>query len=506
MVSLSALPLELLLPGDETLPIRVHGDLSAARELLPGRQLTSPSGAERPAAVLRLPGGPAPTGRTVETLLREVEQGRVALWISERREPKALGAARGDVGEDCLRFLAGGRTLCRPEAAWTVPIAGAGKLDFLRQLYQTTLGRRGRTDPGRYRYRVELICPAGGPRTSWILELLRDLGRRRIVALEPRSLGRIDRTATGMTVCQLETAQEERLALKVTRDAVHAQGLEREAAHLRRLQGLHGLPQEIAHALPRIVDAGRRHGFAWRLEEWLPGRSAADLMYRPRQREQVFERAVDWITALHECATAPARPAGEYASWARATVARIAERAGARDEAFARRLASYVESRLKCAALPTFPGHGDYWLGNLLRDRASGRIRGVIDWQHGDVQAPPLADLLHLLFTRKGPLSRYAHGSRVAAFLAGRLRRRDWRRIVRYLKRLHLDPATTGLLGVLYWVHYLAEWEATEADKRDWYRRSYRAVRRTLDGDFESRLDRLGTRLQASTARSSWTA
>jgi aminoglycoside phosphotransferase (APT) family kinase protein len=324
------------------------------------------------------------------------------------------------------------------------------------------------------------------------------LAERQIAGLDARSLGRVDRTATGLTVCQFSTAGGAKLALKVAGDEISAEGLSREAEYLRGLRAHSGLPRQIVNSLPHVLESSRHQGYAYRLETWLPGRSASDLMYWLGTREEMIDTAIDWITALHKSSVGAARQTAGYAEWARAVILRISARAGSEDEAFAERIAAYLTSRLDRYSPPTVSGHGDYWLGNILRDPDSGRITGVIDWQHGDRQAPPLEDVLHMLFTRKWLFSFYDPGSHVAAFLKRRHGPRDRQRIAGYMKDLGLSMEAVGLLTVLYWIRYLAEWEASEGPKRGWYHRSYSRVRNVLSDELETRLDGLGSWLSAT--------
>jgi len=68
-------------------------------------------------------------------------------------------------------------------------------------------------------------------------------------------------------------------------------------------------------------------------------------------------------------------------------------------------------------ALPVVRRHGDFWPGNLLRDRDS---ITVVDWEHSDAEASPMDDLFFFL-TAYGyalPGRRWAQCSRVEAFQA----------------------------------------------------------------------------------------
>jgi aminoglycoside phosphotransferase (APT) family kinase protein len=348
------------------------------------------------------------------------------------------------------------------------------------------------------RRRLTVTVPGGSEGGGWIFELIEDLQRRGVAEISAEGLGRIDWTRSGMAIAQIAAASGQKLALKVALEKWAAREMAKEDRSLDALQRRRGLSGRILAALPRIEASGCFHETHYRLESWLPGRPASELMYRARDRAEAVEKAVRWITELHTGTLGPARKAAEDAEWARGVVLGVSSRAGRSDGQFADQVAAYLKRQLDQHVVPAVQGHGDFWLGNVIREPNSGAITGIIDWNHADEQAPPLEDVLHLLFHRKGFFSVYDPGAHLAALLQRRYDGRSRKLIIRYLRDLDLDPGVVAPLAVLYWVRYLATREPTLASWRGWYSRSYLRVRKLLGPRLGPDLDRLGSWLSSA--------
>jgi len=481
MPGVNRVPWRLLLPADRQSPVlRLGEENPALDEALEGSRVETSESAGPFAAVVRLPGGPRPADleRLQKTLL---PQGYL-LWIS------GYGERDGLTGVPAHRLRAGGRAVWSAEGSWARPLRGTGKVDLMLRLLR----------PGQPRPRYELALVPPGRGGGWIFELIEELSRRGVIESTPAGLGRIDRTETGAAIGQMAARDGTRLALKVALEERLASEMIHERSCLARLQNRTSLSDAMRGTLPAVLAADRFHGTYYRLERWFPGRPALELMYRRRERERIVDRAIEWITTLHRQTPGPPRDPAPCAEWARTTLAGVASRSTDGDREFPGRVGDYLGERLQRLALPTVHGHGDYWLGNVIHDPRSGAVTGVIDWNHADELAPPLEDVLHLLFHRKWLFSIYDPGARVAALVERKTDRRDRERIARYLGALGLDPQLLGPLTVLYWVRYLASREATLSSRRGWYERSYRKVREVLATRLGPDLDALGPWIASS--------
>jgi len=475
-------PLELLLPADRDAALLVLGDAGAPL-WAEGRRGATHGAAGSFAAAVRLPGGPDPSPRSLERLWTSIHSDGVVIWVARSGErpvpvPPPL---------DAIRFLARGRSLWRPEAGWVRPLASASKVDLARSL----LGLAERPT-----HEIQLVARGRGLERVWLSELLGRIGPPIADEVVRDSLGRIDRTETGLVICQIRTRQGAVLALKVGQGERLRDRLARDTRVVGNLVR-RGLPPPIARALPGALAAGEHREAAYRVEPWIEGQPAARLMYRVGARERGVDAALSWVGELHAATRCEPRAPESLADQARAVLRRAGEQVSADGVGFADAVGSYVERRLRRHVVPGVHGHGDFWLGNVVCSADAGLVTGVLDWDLGDAQAPPLEDPLHLLFYRKGPLRPYDPGARLADFLRGRCGATDRGRIADYLRRLQVDAGAVGALALVYWVRYLDTRESFLRGLRAGTARAYLPVRRVVEGALEAGLDSLGSRLLA---------
>ena len=485
--------MQLLLPSDRTKPLLLLTGRARPNPELPTGWRSETAEHKGPfAAAVRLPGGPAAEPATLRRLAKVLLPGGHILWISDRRNHVAAVEPNGSAHDGFWRsvpLLASGSAIRSPRADWVQPLRGTGKKELLLRILGKVFGP---IVCPRVR-RITIMVPERSGTGGWVFELIGDLARRGIAELVPDGLGRIDRTATDMAIAQIASSSGERFALKVALSKRAAREMAEECSSLESLRRHHALSGKVLSVLPRILSSEEFSGTHYRLESWISVRPASEFMYQPRARAEAVEQAIHWVTELHRETRGPARDARADAEWARSFLCGLSERAGRKDAAFADRVAAYLQEGLIRSAVTAVHGHGDFWLGNVICERPQGPVRGVIDWKQSDSQAPPLEDVLHLLFHRKWLFSTFDPGGHLTALVQRRYGRRDRKLIVRYLKDLELDPTSAGPLVVLYWVRFLATREHTLGFHRRRYARFYSRVRNVLGGAIGPGLDQLGS-------------
>jgi aminoglycoside phosphotransferase (APT) family kinase protein len=396
------------------------------------------------------------------------------LRASEEIEPdlKAPLSAR--------KFVAESRSLNSPEMHWSQPLRRTGKIDLVLRVAERRIRPfLGPVKPLPYHI-ITVVTPKEPGCGSWIDSVIAGIAARDRAQIHPHHLARIDWTDTKLAIGQIAISPRERWALKIAMEDGARERLRAHSRSLTALRSRRGFPQNLLRAVPEILETDSYYGYHYALETWIGGEPASVLMYRKRERELFVDRSIEWITLLHRATIGPGRSAEEYSERARSVLTGISSRAGKEDAEFSERVARYLRDRLEQLNPPSVQGHGDFWLGNVMVDRRAGVVTGVIDWDQSDPQAPPLEDVLHMLFQRKGLFSVYDPCAFLAALVSNRLCEADRKRLSRYMHALGLDPRLLGPFAVLYWVRYLASREWFHGKSAAWYRRAYVRVRDTL--------------------------
>ncbi|HUF78192.1 MAG TPA: hypothetical protein VMR44_04670 [Thermoanaerobaculia bacterium] len=234
------------------------------------------------------------------------------------------------------------------------------------------------------------------------------------------------------------------------------------AAEAETLAGLaRELPEPLRGTVPGVLDHGRIEsaGQAWELLvlTTLPGRSAyveLQMAFLPARRAPRHLRAAgDWLAHFHR-ATARRASAWSPPSW---------EEIAPGDQAASPEWYRRLRLGLAEAPWPLAAGHGDFWARNVLLPEpgegpaeASGRLSGVVDWEHFRPQAPPFDDLFHFALSygesfpwggrRRPPEEAFRR-----SFLADNAVSRELRRyFAAYARETGLDSAALGGLARLF--------------------------------------------------------
>lgn len=331
----------------------------------------------------------------------------------------------------------------------------------------------------------------------WLEVLLDRVSRVSGLDLSLDHLRWIDRTEMEVAVAKLRTPSGGSLALQVTRSGDARRRLDRHGEQLVRLASTESVPSELRPTLPPVLDHGCVDGRSFLVTRWLEGVPGGSLMYSPRGKSRATRAGLRWILALHRHSLdAPVDPAG-VAAWGAGVLGNVSSRAGQEERSFETEMSRYLETALGRSSLPTVLGHGDYWLGNLVLDEEGDRVVGVLDWDHVDSHAPPLEDVLHLLFFQKGLLTSFDPIRRLVRLLTDRERASNRRWIANYWTEMDLDPAAMGPAAALYWLRFLERRELQAPRGGGWYRDNYSRMRDLLAGRTSSVLDPLGDRILA---------
>jgi aminoglycoside phosphotransferase (APT) family kinase protein len=222
----------------------------------------------------------------------------------------------------------------------------------------------------------------------------------------------------------------EALVVKVPTTPAAARAVENEArllVELRRMQ-----LGDLAPKLPRYVGTVEVGGLRALVATRLPATPMSVSYHRwlhtatPRRVRRDFAMAGAFLAALQDRTSGPP----DTLVWPRQVVDGVQGRWDGHDSLpRALSLLEGARERLENHRLPRVAVHGDYWFGNLL---ASGEcVAGVVDWEAGELNGCPLADLARFALSYSLYLDRH---TRVGSAVRGHrgLRREGFGPGVRY--------------------------------------------------------------------------
>lgn len=189
--------------------------------------------------------------------------------------------------------------------------------------------------------------------------------------------------------------------VKVARSAASEPGLVQEHQALRHLWSLGEAAASVRRYTPEPLLLERVAGRLALVVSPLAGRPMTAAYYTPGHVTDPatvaadFALAATWLRAFQrDTATGPQPFDRERLDrWVGQVIRDYRAEVGwsATEEKLFTEVLTRAETLLGLP-LPTAAVHGDYWMGNLLIDRA-GELRGVIDWERGRRDGPCLLDL-----------------------------------------------------------------------------------------------------------------
>jgi SAM-dependent methyltransferase len=116
-----------------------------------------------------------------------------------------------------------------------------------------------------------------------------------------------------------------------------------------------------------------------------------------------------------------------------------------------------LRERLWGRWMPTVWTHGDYKIENVLIDRHTRAIQGVIDWDLSQPEGLPLLDLLYLIAYNRV----IREGKVIADFFLGHILPKRFSPFEEsichtYIRDIGLDDAVIDALHIMFWIHHVA--------------------------------------------------
>ena len=220
------------------------------------------------------------------------------------------------------------------------------------------------------------------------------------------------------------------VAVKVPTTDVAAGAVVAEA---RLLAGLQRLGEAaILATVPKPLGTLDSDGRPALAVEVLPGAPMATAYHRWRHTARAravaadFAAAATWLARFQEATAAGTWRLTDAARLATGLRDRFAGEAGLEsglDSALG--VLAAIDQRLSGQTVAACAVHGDYWFGNLLVERAGGPVRGVVDWEAGELSGSPLRDLTRFPVAYALYLDRHTRSGRAVAGHRG-LRAGEW--------------------------------------------------------------------------------
>lgn len=388
-----------------------------------------------------------------------------------------------------------GTRLVRTDRLDTPSLPDTSKASLVRRALRRILPFRDFWKRRTVDWNVTVVSSGSSPSSLPIEKVASLVGGRGGERLGINDIVWIDRTQMNVALAQIATPAGDRYAIEAALDGRAECRLLREIRNLSRLASSGRVAPEVRNSLPRILGLGSIQDRRYLVTRWMDGIPGSLLMYSPRRRRRAVDVALRWVTRLHQKSLGPPLDPSEASARAERVLAGVATRAGSRDRPFEREIRGYLETSLARSPLPAVLGHGDFWLGNIKFDPSIQAVAGVFDWDHTDFAAPPLEDVLHLLFFQKGVFSQYHPCRRLGRLLAGRAPQRIKRSIGTYWSRMDLDPRMLGTAVILYWLRFLDRREHQFSRRDEWYEENYLSIHNLLRDRSSEMLDTVGPRI-----------
>jgi SAM-dependent methyltransferase len=214
----------------------------------------------------------------------------------------------------------------------------------------------------------------------------------RAVAAEMGSASQLDWIVwsnPGQSIARV-SVEEADYIVRLALDPAGASRIARNAAALDRVRA--GVDEAHRRLVPELVWSGSFFGRAATLETVLPGRPLDTLGGRGVARESAAER-LGFLASLERIEPwAPARNREWMERWLDEVRAKLADTL---EPQRLSGLCDYLASSPDVERMRIGSVHGDFSPRNLLSEKRSGRLTGVIDWDLSSAAAPTFVDPLH---------------------------------------------------------------------------------------------------------------
>ena len=433
------------------------------------------------------------TPKELHDFSETVNQGSIWITLIDRgnRDLWRLGRQLDQKGNDvddicCETFIVTNGVIRNTNADWVKELPRTGKLDlFSRNIKKMIIwpqkNNRKKVEKSN---RLLLAANCSQIEKGWIFEVIKEsciCTKKKKEAPLSIEIGQIDTMYTGQVIVQVRTEKNEKYFIKVAINIDHIKRLQKETTILNEIQSNNELDPAIKNVTPQVIASGRKGGRAYRVEKQLKGDSGALFMYSLREREDLVDEAINWVTMLHMNTYKTIEFNNKYQDYVRHVLQRVAVNAGQPDEKFDIRLVAYLYKSFIGKDIPAAFGHGDYWIGNIMYDSSNKKINGVFDWDYSNPNFPLLSDVLHILIHRKWLFSTFRPGTGIIGFLNNSLSKKDKERVSTYLRTFAVNESLVIPLIILYWVHYLDSREFNLSKNRGWYKNAYLMVKKKIE-------------------------
>jgi aminoglycoside phosphotransferase (APT) family kinase protein len=204
--------------------------------------------------------------------------------------------------------------------------------------------------------------------------------------------------AANITMLFLDGSGRPAAVAKVARQVQGERGLAAEHAVLQQLatQGSSWLRSQV----PEALGLQRIGGRLVLVTSPIPGQPLRTMYFAPghvtdrRRVEEDFAAGEDWLATFHNETRLIVATFGEDAheQWVDAVIERYRREIGWSDEEddLFRQVRQRAQD-LQGSSIPIVASHGDFVIGNIMVEH--GRVRGLIDWERGELARPPFRDI-----------------------------------------------------------------------------------------------------------------
>jgi len=112
----------------------------------------------------------------------------------------------------------------------------------------------------------------------------------------------------------------------------------------------------------------------------------------------------------------------------------------------------YLQDKLIGEEIPLLMVHGDLNLSNILIDRQTHTLTGIVDWDMSRMHGPPLLDVIHLIVGKYGRLKKWEIGESITRVLfPNKFNNYESRIISNYISKTRIKKDFYKALIIVYW-------------------------------------------------------
>ncbi|MDJ0941802.1 MAG: phosphotransferase [Woeseiaceae bacterium] len=252
-------------------------------------------------------------------------------------------------------------------------------------------------------------------------------------------------------VVALFTSSESDAVLKI---ALHDAAKQRIHASAEAAQRVSNRSVHLAHLIPRQIDSGRSHGFAYSIETQCQGLPAVQVMKDASSVETVHRTVLNFLVSFGDTGSSSSGSRNGD-DLVRRYVSPVID--GFPElESELTKLGEKLTSTLGESRLRSVHAHGDFNPSNVFLSRGGQDITGIIDWDAENENGVPATDLLHFVLASTKRRRSRALGNRVVACLDGvEFSASESSLLSDYMRSFGIRESNLPVLIVLYWLNHI---------------------------------------------------